>query len=304
MAKNKMPLLSAQQFGQIAVLRIDTQHLVDDDTATRFYDEVIEAIVGCPDIVVDIAQVLHISSAGLAKFIQVWRQSQKTGGRVIFCRASPGVQEQFRTSRLDRLFQFASTLEDALAALSWSLAIGCPNAGCDGDCRSHEPSISNQGGELCCRSCGCRFWVAPFQLSPDGDALIAVSRFEIPTYEQEQIRAELGVIAHLQIVGRLDLFASEAVVDAWSSLPQPRRALLDLRAATEVSEAGLGLVGEQLRADVPGDRVVVLVDPDRSDGTRAGLSAIRVTTTQEGAMSILRGTLESGEKPAPLLVPA
>ena len=177
---------------------------------------------------------------------------------------------QFRTSNLDRLFQFASSLEDALAALKWSLVIGCPNARCEGDGRSHEPSIASHGGELCCGSCRCRFWVAPFHLSPDGEASIAISRFEIPTYEHEHIRAELDVIANLQIVGRLDLFASEALVDAWWSLPRQRRTLLDLRAATEVSTAGLRFIEEQLRAEVPGDRVVMLVDPERSDRIQAG----------------------------------
>jgi anti-anti-sigma factor len=304
MATNKSPLISAEHRGEIAILRIGTQLLVDGDIVTRFYDEVIEAIGECSHVVFDMAQLRHLSSNLLSKFILILRKSQKRGGRVVFCHASPAVREHFRTSNLDRLFQFASTLEEALASLSWTLGIRCPIADCAGDGLCHEASITDRGGELCCRSCGCKFRVAPFRLSPGGEARVAVSRFEIPTYEQEWIRAELGAIVHLDILGRLDLFAAEALVDAWRSLPGPRRALLDLRAATELSEPGLRLFEEHVRVDTSIDRVVVLVDPDRSDRTRAVFSDVRITTTQDEAMSVLRGSPESEETPAPLFVSA
>ncbi len=174
------------------------------------------------------------------------------------------VRDSLRTSKLDRLFQFASTVDEAFAALSWTVAIGCPISGCEGDALSHEPSIADRGGMLCCRSCGCRFQVAPFQLSLNRAVQVAVSRFEIPTYEQELIRAEVGAIVHLDIVSRLDLFAAEALIDASRSLSGSRRVLLDLRSATEPSESGLRLLHEEFPGDTSLHRVVVLVDRDRS----------------------------------------
>jgi hypothetical protein len=208
----------------------------------------------------------------------------------------------FRTSNLDRLFTIVSSLEEALAAVGWSLAIKCPIAACEGQAHSHERSIAVKGGDLRCQSCGCRFRVAPFQLSPSGEARVVVSQFELPTYEHEHIRAEMGVIVNLYIAGRLDLFAAEALIDALGSLPRPRRTVLDLRAATELSDAGLRLVEEHLRGGASGDQVVVLVDQDRAERARAGLPSVPVTATQDEATSVLSGSPGSEEAPAPLLV--
>jgi len=304
MAKKEPRLISTEYYGEIVLLRIENDRLIESDSVTRFYDEMIEAIGQRSHIVLDMVHVQYLSSAGLGKFILFHRLSKNRGGQVVLCNLTPNVREAFRTSRLDRVFKIASSLGEAVAALSWSLEIGCPVAGCEGNSLSHEPSIADRGGELCCRSCDCRFGVAPFQLSPDGEARVAVSRFEVPTYEQERIRAELGAIIHLDIVGRLDLFAAEALVDAWRSLPGPRRALLDLRAATELSEPGLRLLEEHVHADTSIDRIVILVDPDRSDRTRAVLPNVRVTITHDEAVSVLRGSPESDETPAPLLVSA
>jgi hypothetical protein len=87
-------------------------------------------------------------------------------------------------------------------------------------------------------------------------------------------------------------------------LPQPRRALLNLHAATELSEPGLRMLGEHLSADASADQVVLLVDLDRSVRTRAGFLDIRVTTTQDEAMEVLRSSPGSDEPPPPLLVSA
>src|SRR5262249_46668416 len=87
-------------------------------------------------------------------------------------------------------------------------------------------------------------------------------------------------------------------------LPQPRRALLKLHAATGLSEPGLRMLGEHLSANASADQVVVLVDLDRSVRTRAGLSDIRVTTTQDEAMEVLRSSPGLEEPRALLLVSA
>jgi hypothetical protein len=130
-----------------------------------------------------------------------------------------------------------------------------------------------------------------------------VSRFEILTYEHEYIRAEPGEIVRLDIVGRLDVFAAEALVDALQSLPDTCGALLDLRTATDSSEAGFRLLEEHLHSTMSCDRVVVVLDSDRCWGSRLH-SGIRLTTKQDEALSILRSSLESGGATVPLLVSA
>ena len=65
--RSRAQLFSAEQFGQITILRIETQRLVDGDTVTRFYTEVIEAIAGCAYIVVDMAKTSLRKQCGLGK---------------------------------------------------------------------------------------------------------------------------------------------------------------------------------------------------------------------------------------------
>ncbi len=303
MATRKPTLFSTESVGNVAVFRIETTTLFDERDVKRLFDELAEAIGPRSQIIVDLAQVLHMSSTALSKLVLMHRQSRIRGGQVVLCNLAPKVSEAFRTSKLDKLFEIASSLEEALAALHWSLEVRCPIAGCEGTSLSHEPSIAEQGGVQCCRSCGCRFWLAPFQLSPRGEARVAVSRFAIPTYEQEQIRAALGVIVVFDIVGRLDLFASEALVDAWRSVPQSCRALLDLRAATELSEPGLRLLkGHVGINNTSPNRIVVLVDQDRFTRTHAIISNACITTNHDEAMSALHGSLASDESPTPLMV--
>jgi anti-anti-sigma factor len=305
MATNKSLFSSAEKRGEIAILRMGTDQFILNDTAARFSEEVIRTIGECVQIVIDMAQVQHLSSSGLANLIRFHVRSKNSGGQVVLFNLTSNVSETIRTSRLDLLFTIASSLEDALAALSrWSVAIACPIAGCEGINRSHERSIVHRGGEVVCRSCGCRFWVAPFELARNGQAQVEVSRFAITTYEQEQICAELGFIVHLHIVGRLDLFASEALVDAMRSLPQSCRALLDLRSASELSEPGLHLLEEHVRAVTSMDRVVVLVDTDRFHRVCAILLEVRATMSRDEAMAVLSDSRASDEPLAPLLVSA
>ncbi len=304
MATNEPPLISVDSFGEIIILRIQADAINDHHNSGRFRDELKAVLAQRSSVVVDLGQVDYLSSTGSGELVRIHFHTTRIGGRIIFCRLTPVVRDLLRVNKLDRMFQIVSSLGEAMAALDWSLAIDCPIAGCEGDGLCHEPSIADRGGELCCRSCGCRFRVEPFRLSPSGEARVTVSWFEIPTYEHEQVHGELGAIVKVRITGRLDLFAAESLVDAWRSLPGASRALLDLSAATELSSPGLRFLEEQVRASSPIDRFVVVVDPDRSDRTRAVLSIIRVATTQEEAMSILRGSRAMDETPTALWVSA
>jgi anti-anti-sigma factor len=304
MATNERPLVSSEYVGEIVILRIETENLLLDDSACRFYDEVVQAIGARARIVLDMAQVRNLGSMAFGRLVTLWGNSRRKGGMIVLCRPTAVIREAFRVNQLDRVFQIVSSLEEAFAALSWCLAIECPVAGCEGDALCHDPSIAQRGGELCCRSCGCRFRVAPFQLSTSGEAQVTVGHFEIPTYEHEQVRAELGALIVLQIVGRLDLFTLEALVDAWRSLPPPRRAVVDLRAATELSDASLRLLEKHLRNGRSADRFVVLVDPSRSDRTCGVLTDVLVTSTRDEALSVLSGSARSLESPASLFVSA
>ena len=150
---------------------------------------------------------------------------------------------------------------------------------------------------MCCRSCGCRFRALPFDFPQNGEARAEVQSFEIPTYEHELIRVELGDPVLLAVVGRLDLFAAEAVADAWRSLQRPRCGLIDLHDVSEMSDRGLRMMGEQVHAGGSADRIAVLVNPERFDRTRSALPGIPVATTKGDLMPVLRDVLVGRDNP-------
>jgi anti-anti-sigma regulatory factor len=72
---------------------------------------------GCADLVVDLNGVGFAGSAALGGFVAIQRDCRARGGRVVFCGVDPTVREVFRVTNLEVLFQFATDVPAALAAL-------------------------------------------------------------------------------------------------------------------------------------------------------------------------------------------
>jgi len=71
---------------------------------------------GVRRIVFDMNGVKRIDSTGIGRFIYCLNKVQETGGKMWMAGAQGYVRECFRVTRLDTIFQFCGTVEDALAA--------------------------------------------------------------------------------------------------------------------------------------------------------------------------------------------
>ncbi len=71
-------------------------------------------------LIVDLAEVRFISSAGLGALVSMAARANTLGGRVILAGASPFVQGVLDTTHLDRFFESAASVDDALALLGKS----------------------------------------------------------------------------------------------------------------------------------------------------------------------------------------
>lgn len=67
-------------------------------------------------IVFDLSGVKRIDSTGIGRFIYSLNKVEETGGKMWMAGAQGYVRECFRVTRLDTIFQFCETVEDALAA--------------------------------------------------------------------------------------------------------------------------------------------------------------------------------------------
>src|SRR5580658_1737128 len=71
---------------------------------------------GLRRIVFDMTGVKRIDSTGIGRFIYCLNKVQESGGKLWMAGAQGYVRECFRVTRLDTIFQFCGTVEDALAA--------------------------------------------------------------------------------------------------------------------------------------------------------------------------------------------
>ncbi len=67
-------------------------------------------------IIFDLTGVKRIDSTGIGRFIYSLNKVEETGGKLWMAGAQGYVRECFRVTRLDTIFQFCDTVDDALAA--------------------------------------------------------------------------------------------------------------------------------------------------------------------------------------------
>ncbi len=70
---------------------------------------------GMRRIVFDMSGIKRIDSTGIGRFIYCLNKVQESGGNLWMAGAQGYVRECFRVTRLDTIFQFCATVEDALA---------------------------------------------------------------------------------------------------------------------------------------------------------------------------------------------
>ena len=97
----------------VALIRV--QGFLDAHTFEQL-EEIIREVYdeGCFKLVVDLAKVDYISSAGAGVFIGAIGTAQENSGNIILMNPTPNVKEVFDLLGLSQLFQFAETIQQAL----------------------------------------------------------------------------------------------------------------------------------------------------------------------------------------------
>ncbi|HVN06689.1 MAG TPA: STAS domain-containing protein [Bryobacteraceae bacterium] len=70
---------------------------------------------GCRKVIFDLTGVKRIDSTGIGRFISSLNRIEETGGKLRMAGAQGYVRECFRVTRLDTIFKFCETVEDAVA---------------------------------------------------------------------------------------------------------------------------------------------------------------------------------------------
>jgi anti-sigma B factor antagonist len=72
---------------------------------------------GRTKLIFDLSGVTHIDSTGIGRFIDTYSRLIKVNGKMRMAGASGAVRDSFRVTRLDTVFSFFGTVEEARAGL-------------------------------------------------------------------------------------------------------------------------------------------------------------------------------------------
>lgn len=100
---------------QLVVLQLDGR--LDTATALQFDLAVQPHTVGATRLLIDLAQISYVSSAGLRVFLMTAKKLQKTGGNLVICAMSPSVREVFDIAGFSRMLRIEADQAAGRAAL-------------------------------------------------------------------------------------------------------------------------------------------------------------------------------------------
>ena len=240
------------------------------------------AAKGEKKLVLNLAGVPYIDSSGLGEIVYAYTTMQKRGGKLVLCALTKRV-ENFLSglTNLISIFDVGNTIDDALRLFEPSdFEVSCPV--CPTDSWVTLLNTSGSYPSLTCPTCLTRYSVRA-----DADSLkaagsdkgadrpIPVAELDLRTYEGERIHVSSGPPVQIQIVGRLDLFASEVVEKAWRLIPAPRRVVFPMGYyTTEFTDKGLARVLDLCRW-TDNDRAVVQIDYQLSAELKGALPSDR-----------------------------
>lgn len=101
--------------GDIVVIsiegRLDTATSADFDFALEPHTD------KATRMLVDLAGIQYVSSAGLRVFLMLAKKLQKTGGKLVLCNMSSSVREVFDIAGFSKILHIESDRDDGLKAL-------------------------------------------------------------------------------------------------------------------------------------------------------------------------------------------
>ncbi|MGQ9369069.1 STAS domain-containing protein [Azospirillum sp. ST 5-10] len=92
---------------------------VDSGTAGAFEGRLVQAVAGGQaSVVVDMAQLAYISSAGLRALLVAAKKARPAGSRIVLAAMAPSIREVFDMSGFTSLFEIHANADAAVQALS------------------------------------------------------------------------------------------------------------------------------------------------------------------------------------------
>lgn len=107
--------IRTEQAGDQVTLMLEGR--LDTATSPNFEQSVRPHTESGTRLIVDLAAVEYVSSAGLRVFLMAAKKLQKSGGKLVICGMTPAVREVFDIAGFSRMLRIEADQEAARAAL-------------------------------------------------------------------------------------------------------------------------------------------------------------------------------------------
>lgn len=106
-------LIKVEDHNAVAVVSFEVEeHFNDPEPLRQVISERMDA--GCKDFLLDLENIVYMSSSSLGFIITLYQQLKKQGGRLKLMRAQPSVSNLIEITRLDRILEMFDDPETAL----------------------------------------------------------------------------------------------------------------------------------------------------------------------------------------------
>ena len=117
--------VTSRRYGPAVVLQVSGR--LDQDTCEAFRGDIMKHVETASKagggIVLDLARLEYVSSAGLRCFMLASRQAKQVQMKIFVAALQPMVAEIFQISHFNLIFQVFATVRDALGAISADAAL-------------------------------------------------------------------------------------------------------------------------------------------------------------------------------------
>ncbi len=117
--QDNSPRLNVTPIGDVTVVELTDRKILDEVNISQIGEQMNSLVAegDRPKLVVDFANVAHMSSSALGMLITLHKRIREKEGELRLCNIQPGIYEVFVITRLNEIFEISQSRQEALESL-------------------------------------------------------------------------------------------------------------------------------------------------------------------------------------------